>query len=115
MANIKKKRGQAGHYFRYAAQMDNFSATNAMLNETGNQHQAARNQGKIEQLKNCSLNALHIERRDAHYHQANMADAGVSQQAAQISLLQCNHGGVDKGNRTKNTQYPGIFNGRMGR
>ncbi len=37
---------------------------------------------KIEQLKNCTLNALHIKRRYTHYHQADMTDTGVSQQAA---------------------------------
>ena len=59
--------------------MDEFGTSQAMLDKTGNQHQTACNQRKIEQLENCSLNTLHIKRRDTHNHQADMTDTGVSQ------------------------------------
>jgi hypothetical protein len=77
--------------------MDKFGAAEAMLYETRDQYQAARNQREIEQLKDSSLYTLHVECRYTHYHQANMADAGVSQHTAQVALPQGDHGGVDKG------------------
>ena len=59
--------------------------------------------------------ALHVERCNTYYYQTYVADAGVSQQAAQIGLLQRNHGSINKSNRPKDAQHPGIFDGCMGR
>jgi hypothetical protein len=52
--------------------MDDFSAAEAVLNKTGYQHEAAGNQEKIEQLKDCGLYALHVGGRYALDYQPDV-------------------------------------------
>ncbi len=85
----------------------------AVVDDADTQEERARDEAVRDHLEDRAVDALHVEREDAHGHEAHVGDRGVGDQLLHVLLREGDERGVDDRHHGKREDERGKIHARL--